>query len=103
MRVRRPLAAVGALLACGLSLAHAADGTGSGAGTPPRRLIDERPFGGPPPQQHRSLGGKPWSTSCKTPSIACTVAKAQEVGSACACPGSDGKDAAGVIEDTEPK
>jgi hypothetical protein len=41
---------------------------------------------------------KVWGTSCKTPSLSCKLEKAQQVGSACACPGRDGKEAAGVIE-----
>ena len=98
MNTRCPLAAVGALVLlslCPLSLARAADGA-----APPRRVIEERPFGGPPPQR-RSMGNKSWNTSCKTPSLTCKLAKAQEVGSACSCPGSDGKELAGVIQ--EPK
>jgi hypothetical protein len=94
MNARRLLAAVGALALLGLSvpIAHAADGV-------PRRVIEERPFGGPPPQR-RSMG-KAWSTSCKTPALTCKLEKSQEVGSACACPGSDGKDVAGVIQEAQ--
>jgi hypothetical protein len=92
MNARYPLAALGALVLLGVSFAHAADG-------PPRRVIEERPFGGPPPQK-RSMG-KPWSTSCKTPSLTCRLKKSKQVGSTCSCPGSDGKDVAGVIQ--EPK
>jgi hypothetical protein len=96
MNARLALAAVGALVLLGLCLplAHAADGA-----APPRRVIEERPFGGPPPQR-RSMG-KAWSTSCKTPSLDCKLEKSQEVGSVCACPGSDGKEVAGVIEEAK--
>jgi hypothetical protein len=95
MNARCPLAALGALVLLSLSplsLAHAADG-------PPRRVIEERPFGGPPPQR-RSMG-KPWSTSCKTPSRTCKLAKSKEVGSACSCKASDGAETAGVVQASE--
>ena len=97
MRARGLLAALAAaLLWISLPSAQAADGA-----TPPNRVIDERPFGGPPPQ-HRSLEPKPWGTTCKTPSIACTLAKSQQVGSACSCPGSDaGSDGRGIAGVTE--
>jgi hypothetical protein len=98
MNARCPLAALGALVLLSLSplsLAHAADG-----GAPPRRVIEERPFGGPPPQR-RSMDPKAWGTACKTPSISCTLAKSQQVGTACSCPGSDGKALAGVTEQAD--
>jgi hypothetical protein len=92
MNARCLSAAVAAVALCGLSLPAPAADPGL-----PRRTIDERPFGGPPPQR-RSMDGKAWSTSCKTPSLTCKLEKARQVGSACSCPGSDGKEAAGVIE-----
>jgi hypothetical protein len=96
MAAWRALTAVGVLVV-GTSLVHAADGSGPFGGPPPRRSVEERPFGGPPPQR-RSLDGKPWGTSCKTPSVTCKLSKSQQVGSACSCPGSDGKDVTGVTE-----
>jgi hypothetical protein len=47
------------------------------------------------------MDGKAWATSCKTPAATCKLSKAQQVGSTCSCPGSDGKAASGVVE--EPK
>jgi len=89
------MAALAALALCGTSLAaHAADSTGL-----PRRSVEERPFGGPPPQR-RSMGEK-WGTSCKTASATCKLAKSQKVGSECSCPGSDGKTAAGKVEESK--
>jgi hypothetical protein len=94
MNFRCLAAAVAAVALCAVSLpAPAADTPGM-----PRRTIDERPFGGPPPQRRSMDPTKVWGTSCKTPSLSCKLEKAQQVGSACACPGSDGKEAAGVIE-----
>jgi hypothetical protein len=90
----RPMAAIAALALCGTSYAAYPADTGV-----PRRSVEERPFGGPPPQR-RSMGEK-WGTSCKTPSATCKLAKSQKVGSDCSCPGSDGKSAAGVIEDSK--
>jgi hypothetical protein len=88
---------IAALALCSASFAaYAAEG----AGTLPRRTIEERPFGGPPPQR-RSMDGKVWATSCKTPAATCKLSKAQQVGSPCSCPESDGKAASGVVE--EPK
>jgi hypothetical protein len=45
------------------------------------------------------MDGKVWATSCKTPATSCKLSKAQQVGSTCSCPGSDGKAASGVVEE----
>jgi hypothetical protein len=44
------------------------------------------------------MDGKAWGTSCKTPATSCKLSKAQQVGSTCLCPGSEGKEASGVVE-----
>jgi hypothetical protein len=99
MNVWRPLAAVAALALCSVSTAaYGADGSGPFGGPPPQRSVEERPFGGPPPMR-RSMDRKPWGTNCKTPAARCKLSKAQEVGSACACPGDDGKP--GIVEATK--
>jgi hypothetical protein len=92
MNCRRPTAAVVALALslCGAAFAAYAADTGV-----PRRSVEERPFGGPPPQR-RSMDGK-WGTSCKTPSATCKLSKSQKVGSDCSCPGGDGK----VVEESK--
>ena len=94
MSLWRPMAAIAALALCGLSFpVYAAD-----PGVP-RRSVEERPFGGPPPQR-RSMG-KPFGTSCKTPAATCKLEKSREVGSACSCPGGEGKTLSGVVEDSK--
>jgi hypothetical protein len=93
----RLVAAVGGLALCGISFiaAHAAEGTG---GDPSLlRLVQERPFGGPPPPKSRKMDRVPKGTSCKTPSVTCKLQKAQPVGAACSCSGSDGEPIAGKV------
>ena len=100
MNVWGPIAALATLGLCSVSLvASAADNSGPfGGPPPPQRSVEERPFGGPPPMR-RSMDRKPWGTTCKTPAATCKLSKSQQVGSACSCPGSDGK--AGVVEENK--
>jgi hypothetical protein len=94
MTSRRPIAAVVALALCGVSFtAYAAD-------TPGVRSVEERPFGGPPPMR-RSMDRKAWGTTCKAKTDTCKLAKSQQVGSDCSCPGKDGKSVTGKVEESK--
>ena len=54
---------------------------------PPGRHVEERPFGGPPPK-HRSLEPPRYGKKCRTqPKKTCRLAKAEQVGGKCTCPG----------------
>lgn len=54
----------------------------------PQRNTEERPFGGPPPNQ-RAFKPKKDSSTCKTTYGSCRLDKALPAGSACTCPPSE--------------
>jgi hypothetical protein len=98
MRRLHLVAAVGALTLCSVSFiaAYADEGTAP-FGRPLLRLVQERPFGGPPPPQRRALERKARGTICKTPAVTCKLQNAQPVGGACSCSGRDGEAVPGTV------
>jgi hypothetical protein len=96
MRSLRPLALVWTLALCSDSFIAAYAGEGA-VDRSLLYLVQERPFGGPPPPQRRSLERKARGTICKTPAITCKLQNAQPVGGACSCSGGDGQAVPGVV------
>jgi hypothetical protein len=57
-----------------------------GGAAPPGRQMEERPFGGPPPNLRKP---KRYSKKCKTKQGTCALKKEELLGGKCACPGRD--------------
>ena len=85
--------AAAAIVAGVSAIACAADDKDRQAGeVAPRRAIEERPFGGPPP---RSLK---LSKTCKTAKTTCELKNPTPVGATCSCAGGSKQGTEGKVE-----
>jgi hypothetical protein len=100
MRWLRPVVAVAAAVAIGVSVAvvkAADDKDRPFGGPPPQRSTEERPFGGPPPGD-RVIKFKKAGKKCTTATGSCELEKPRAVGLECTCPNGSAPAIPGKVE-----